>query len=279
MSTRNTVLVALLTLTILAGAPDSRQATAQTSFGPGTYQAYDDPAAGANISPFAAIFGPIVNLDDPGGPAETTSVHDFRGLSFPPSGQYFYLEDFQDGQYDSPGATVSGNISAVRIDGGINGAANDAGMDGVDEDNTGGVDGDGKAAVQGILRSNNPGGPMIYDFDAAALGGNLPTYAGAVGGENGDMRIKVYAADDTTQLVQLDASVTHNPTSSGLQPQFLGYYSPDGIGKIELLNNWEYDHVQYGFVPEPSSFIISGLSLLGFMGFALRGWGRRRNRG
>ena len=252
-------LVVLITLAVSLGG---RQAIAQTQFGPHDYQAYDTnpPNGGGNPSPntsdFSTTFGQLSLLDAPGGPAELdVSVHDFRGLVFPVGADqtYFFLEDFQDGQIDAPGVTVTGNITGVRIDGGINGAINDSGMDGVDEDNDAGVDGNGTAARQGILRSSNPGGAITYDFNASLLGGNLPTHVGAVAGEGCggcDMRIRVYAANDNTQLAQLDAPV------GIVDPQFLGYHDPGGIGKIELLNNWEWDHVQYGFVgsdPPPTT--------------------------
>jgi len=247
-----------LILTILAVALGGRQATAQTTteYGPSAYQAYNDAAAGANISPFAAAFGSLMELDAAGGPAEPdVSLPDFRGLhsSVAANSTYFFLEDMEDGQFDVPGATLTSN-GHIRTESGRNGSvgAGVTGPNSIDEDN-GGVNMEGRQPVAASFRQN-PGQVGFIDFSANQLGGNFPTHVGivALALETTFPTVTVHFLDpDDVPIATITAEEPFTSCDYGDDSAcFMGVQHDEGISALTFTGDWDWDHVQYGFAGE-----------------------------
>lgn len=209
-------------------------ATAADFLGPSPYRAFDLPAAGTAVSPF-------------------------RQLAF----NYFYLEDFEDGQLNTPGVSLrefaTANISIAT-------------SDSVDGDD-GVIDGLSTGTRRSLF-SNFATSSYTFDFSKNALGGVLPTHAGIVwtdiGRNFGGDPLAADLVDNTLfeafgptgvslgviGLFSLGDSVINRTTP---EDRFLGVISLDGISAIRISmpgkNNWEVDHLQYGSVasvPEPA---------------------------
>lgn len=114
--------------------------------------AYLFVGAGAIADPM--FVGPLAYL--------SASDSPFVGQGF----EYFHLEDFEDGVLDTPGITVS-QAWSVFATGGF--------RDSVDADD-GVVDGSGSDGFSFL--SNFQSDPLVLEFTAAMLGGNLPTHVG-----------------------------------------------------------------------------------------------------
>jgi hypothetical protein len=216
---------------------------AATYVGSGIYTGYSGQATSANDSPFASIFGAISQQDPDGGVGETTSVYDFRGLpsTVALGATYFFLEDVQDGQFDTPGASISGVDVLARSGDGRKGSNNGG-------SNTGNVAKD--LLVRSSFRTSN--GSFRADFAAAPLGGQLPTYVGLVFAERTNERTReVIAYDSDDNILETATQVTGSQFSDG----FLGLSTTTGISYVIISGDNEYDHFQYGFnaIPEPSA--------------------------
>jgi len=189
-------------------------------------------------SPFFSTFGALSELDGVGTPAEATSVYDFRALTatVATDSTYFFLEDLQDGQFDTPGATLT--ATHVRTGDGINGSTNSrSNADNVAEDL--------------LRRSSIRATPnaLRVDFNSVSLGGNLPTHVGVVFVEqNNAPTLTAFRSDDTVIGTATFAAGTADD-------DFVGLIADEGIAYITATGDVEYDHFQYGFnaVPEPSS--------------------------
>ncbi len=215
-------------------------------------------------SPFASTFGALSLLDGAGTPAETTSVYDFRGLasSVTSNTTYFFLEDWQDGQSDSVGLTITGNQQA-RTNNGRNGSQNSgANTDSVAEDQTATFGSFGA----GSLRFNDTT-THTYTFNAADLGGLLPTYVGFVLSEPVRHVTSFIAYDSLGQAIT-GATIANSVNLT--QDEFYGFQTDVGIAYVEIAvsGGGELDHFQYGTVvavPEPSStalLSLGGLALI-----------------
>ena len=179
------------------------------------------------------------------GPASYLSSRDspFFGTKF----SYFYLEDFEDGSLNTPGVTASSGWSVIS-------GNND--VDSVDADD-GVIDGKGNTGKS--FFSNFVSNRLTFTFNAAALGGNLPTHAGIVwtdANASANRRQVEFSALDSsgTSLgsigpFELGDNVINGTTA---EDRFLGVYNPSGISSITISmpgsNNWEVDHLQYGSV-------------------------------
>jgi len=249
---------------LLVGASVSHAATFAST---DTYTGYSGQATAANNSPFFSVFGNI-SQQDPNNIAETTSVYDFRGLSSSVSAgeSYFFLEDLQDGQFDVIGATLT-TVDEIRTEDGVNGS--------IDRGNNA-----DNVAEDTLRRSAfRETGVMRFDFNAAELGGNLPTHAGIVfverdagsplGTDLGNGRlVRAYDASDNLLEEAFVAGTDPEFVTDG----FVGLSTSTGISYITVDGDNEYDHFQYGYVPEPSAFgLIAGA--FAFSWIALR---RRR---
>ncbi len=210
-------------------------------FGPLPYSAFNNPSAGTAISPF--------------NPVKFT---------------YFHLEDFEDGALNTPGVTVP-EFATTNISIGFS--------DSVDGDD-GVIDGQATGNSSSLF-SNFRTSSFTFKFSANALGGQLPTHAGIVWtdiGRNGG------GTPLSGDLVNNTLFEGFGPSGESLgiigpfslgdqsisrttsEDRFFGVVNPNGISSIRLSmpgkNNWEVDHLQYGFAPgtiSPSPFGPNGL--------------------
>jgi len=245
----------VLPLAAIGGLFLAGSTQAATYLGTGIYTGYSGQTTSANDSPFFSTFGAI-SLQDPNGETgevDTTGRHDFRGLTSTVAvagSTYFFLEDVQDGQLDTPGVDYIGSGVIARTNGGINGSNNGtSNTDNVAEDSI--INSSFRSTTSPRIRAN---------FSAAALGGELPTYVGIVFAENtnaGTRTITAYDSDDNVLETLSQAS------GSQLADQFLGLSTDTGISYVIINGDQEFDHFQYGFaaapVPEPSSTALLGL--------------------
>lgn len=210
-------------------------------FGPLPYWAFNNPSAGSAISPFS--------------PVRFT---------------YFHLEDFEDGALNTPGVTVS-EFATTNITIGFS--------DSVDGDD-GVIDGQGRGNSSSLF-SNLRTSSFTFNFSANALGGQLPTHAGIVWtdiGRNGGGTPRSGDLLNNTLFEAFGPSGESlgviGPFSLGdesisrttSEDRFFGVVNQNGISSIRLSmpgkNNWEVDHLQYGFTPgtiSPSPLDPNGL--------------------
>lgn len=169
---------------------------------------------------------------------------------------YFYLENLEDNAFNTPGATPSAGWIVVGA-----GAFTDS------------VDGD-----DGVINGSGAGGHSYYSggtqtnltvtFNAAALGGKLPTHVGIVwtdvgvvtSGITGFGNVIFTARDANGNLIgsQTGSNLgdgVGNATTS--EDRFFGVVNPGGISSITITmpnsKDWEVDHLQYGRL-ESASF-------------------------
>ncbi len=208
------------------------------------------------------------------GPSAYTSAADspFQGQNF----GYFHLEDFEDGALNTPGVSL-GELATTGI--------TTAFSDSVDGDD-GLIDGVASGQTRSLF-SNFRTSSFTFDFSAAALGGVLPTHAGIVWTDVGRNNGGTPRAVDLVENTIFEA-FDHLGNSLGVigpyslgdssisrttgEDRFFGVINAGGISAIRISmpgkNNWEVDHLQYGYapVPLPASVVLflSGLSWLGF---------------
>ena len=189
-------------------------------------------SAGKSTSPAGPVlYGPSPYLSPTNSP--------FDGLSF----EYYFREDFEDGQLNTPGVSASA------------GAAGPPGpfADSVDSDD-GVLDGSGNRGW--ALFSHLTRG-FTFTFDAAALG-HLPTHAGVVWTDAESPRttsvfLESFDANGLSSGVFGPFTVGDNSTSgTTLEDRFLGVADPGGISAIRIFHQAaqiEVDHLQYGWMP------------------------------
>jgi len=262
-ASKKIALIAVLALAAMAITATAAHANIVYNVLP--YHAYSDTAQGANtISPFASTFGALTT-QDPNSIAETTSVYDFRGLTAAPvpGSDYFFLEDFTDGQFDTPGATLSASLGMFtpRTDDGRNGSQSSSFTDNVDEDD--GANDNSIGATRGSLRVNGAHN-LRFTFDASTLG-TLPTHVGIVLAEQNSGTLTAFDVNGNVlnTVSAMGVPGSFNPDLDN--DAFLGIFSASGISYVEVTGggNNEYDHFQFGAlavaVPEPSSLALFGL--------------------
>ncbi|MEG5028756.1 hypothetical protein QUB36_13815 [Microcoleus sp. AT8-B1] len=210
-------------------------------FDPLPYWAFNNPSAGSAISPFS--------------PVRFT---------------YFHLEDFEDGALNTPGVTVS-EFATTDIATTFS--------DSVDGDD-GVIDGQARGNSSSLF-SNLRTSSFTFNFSANALGGQLPTHAGIVWtdiGRNGGGTPRSGDLLNNTLFEAFgplgESLGVIGPFSLGdesisrttSEDRFFGVVNQNGISSIRLSmpgkNNWEVDHLQYGFTPgtiSPSPLDPNGL--------------------
>lgn len=164
----------------------------------------------------------------------------FKGVSFP---AYFHFEDWEDGALSTPGVassstTVSGSFGASLIDS----------VDGDD-----GVI-DGKCSKDGgICNANFANGTVEYTFDAAGLGGNLPTHVGIVwtdGSPGCDAIFEAYDSSNVLIGTKTAAAVGDSGNVGTVdEDRFFGVVHAAGVKRIVVKSSAggvEVDHLQYG---------------------------------
>lgn len=221
------------------------------------------PASGAQF------FGPTPYL------SAADSPFDLSGL-----GTTFWLEDFEDGELNTPGAS---QLGAPPIQAIVRGPS--VITDSVDADD-GVIDGHGDTghSLQATAVYDDSSFPPVFHqviaiaFDEASIGfqPNTVGFVWTDGGEQSSVTIRFFDAS----LNVLD-TYRSSPFSIGddefggttEEDRFFGVFEPLGIYAIgitstnidEPLENLEIDHLQYGrLVPEPGSaelVIIASLSV------------------
>jgi hypothetical protein len=209
----------------------------------------------ASATASAALMGPTPYLSAADSP--------FAGVSF----SYFHLENFEDHLLNTPGVTGSaGGVTSVVFGPSIH--------DSVDADD-GALDGSGLAGDDWFSSSGASG--VTFTFNAAALGGALPTHAGIVwtdGGFNSSVTFTAFDHNGAvlgTMTVGGFADGSNNGETA--EDRFFGAVNPLGISAIFVSNpggGIEVDHLQYGLaapVPEPGSVALlgAGLGVLGML--------------
>lgn len=172
------------------------------------------------------------------------------------------VETFEDG-FNTAGVSVSGTWHIVGP-----GPFTDS----VDADDSA-VDGAGTAGTS--LYSNSSESSVSFTFDAAALGGTLPTRAGIVWTDVGNVGaggfgtggVTFSAFDASDQLVGSSGPVLLGDGLVGgstAEDRFFGIVHAAGIRRITLsMNNstdWEVDHLQFSTapIPEPGTVVLMG---------------------
>lgn len=178
--------------------------------------------------------------------------------------QYFHLENFEDGQLNTPGVTANAGMMLGPA----------ALTDSVDGDD-GVVDGDG---TRGHSWYSNGARLLRFDFAVGTLGA-LPTHVGLVwtdvgftdsGLGFGDVVFEAFGAGGNS-LGVLSANNLGDGLAGGGTPEdrFFGIVDLGGVSRIEMTmpasSDWEVDHLQYGAVPEPGTLIALGGALAGLL--------------
>ncbi len=175
------------------------------------------------------------------GPAPYLSFNDspFKSTSDAAGFQYFHLETFEDGLFNTPGVSVSAQGEGV-----INGTS----VDGDD----GTIDGSGAGGRAYRCRSGPAGaGGLTFTFNATVLG-TLPTHVGIVW-TIGDDPIVVEARRGPTLLGTLTGNHRISGSSTTADDRFYGIVDPGGISSIQIRSGpsggggFHVDHLQYGF--------------------------------
>lgn len=206
----------------------------------------------------------------------------------------FYLETFEDGALNTPGASVSA-VGAVT-----NVGHNPSFVDSVDGDD-GSIDGDGSDGWSlGVGGSGAPANSTItFTFNAGALG-QYPTHAGIVftdmgrsltsppnldGSHNGFGILSFEAFDALgVSLGSIGPFNVGDGVKNGTvsEDRFFGVIDFGGISKIAIKINShdaEFDHLQYGFsvaVPESGGiWVCACVGLLGVIARSSVRWASR----
>lgn len=185
------------------------------------------------------------------GPSPYLSFADspFFGGSF----QSFYLEDFEDGAFNVPNAAISGGVVA----------APDLYTDSVDADD-GLIDGNGNAGHSWY--SANALHSISIDF--TPVNGQYPTHAGVVWTDvgfttgpvgYGDVQFDAFGPGNVPiGSLFLPGAGDGNAAGGTAEDRFFGIVDLGGVASIQLSMpdsvDWELDHVQYGYTPEPATF-------------------------
>lgn len=199
----------------------------------------------------AATFGPSSYVQASNSP--------FAAVDF--TGGYFYLEDFEDGSLNTPGASVIGGF--------VNAPATTT--DSVDHDD-GLIDGSGQLGRSYYSDDTT----LEFNFSAVDLL-NLPTHAGIVwtdvGNNSGDIyavsEVVIEAYDQDNMLIDSIAVTLGDGRIDGTtaEDRFFGFSNEAGgilaiVITMPASSDWEVDHLQYGYVPEPASAVLAAAGLL-----------------
>ncbi|MGE0479722.1 MAG: PEP-CTERM sorting domain-containing protein [Phycisphaerae bacterium] len=174
---------------------------------------------------------------------------------------YFHLEDFEDAALNTPGATASGGF--------VNGPATTT--DSVDADD-GLIDGLGQLGHSYYINDN----VIQFDFDPLLLG-NYPTHVGIAWTDVGAVASDIFgvgvvefeAFDADSVSLGSEAALLGDGSINGQtgEDRFFAVTNPGGISFITLTmldsTDWEVDHLQYGYVPEPATALLFALGLAG----------------
>ena len=177
---------------------------------------------------------------------------------------YFYLENFEDHLFNTPGVTAStGGVTSVVYGPTLHDSvdADDGIIDGS------GLDGDSYISI------NGPTG-ITFNFDETILG-KLPTHAGMVWTDgDGDIIFEAFDSNGVS-MGTIGPVPIASPLNNGAtdEDRFFGAVNLNGISSIFISNTSggvEVDHLQYGVVPIPAAVWLFGSGLIGLIGVARR---------
>jgi hypothetical protein len=215
----------------------------------------------APVAKAAILYGPT--------PYAQFSDSPFASIDFTtdPYG-YFHLEDFEDGALNTPGVTASAGFV-------LSGLPGNTLTDSVDGDD-GVLDGSGSAGKSFYSNGNKV---LRFTFDTGILG-KLPSHVGIVwtdvGFVDGDTPPAFTGKGDVifrafTTGNQLLKEIIAKNLGDGFvngqtaEDRFFGIRYYPGVAYIEIempkSNDWEVDHLQYGYVPTPA--LLPGLIGMG----------------
>jgi len=217
----------------------------------------------------ATLFGPSLYFSERDSPFYSGIVDN--------AGAGIYLEDFEDGELNTPNVRQPLGQSAVGQT--FRSRFPDAVVQGVDGDD-GVIDGMTGSGDTWITVTNNGTISQFTDFEFLPdSNGNYPLYVGIVITQvinpDSDLEIGWLSPEgeslfDDGEFDPKDWSPLEGaPLGSPLNMRFIGLYAEEGISALILGNAGQVDHLQYGYsIPEPST---SGLCLLaGFLGLLTR---------
>ncbi len=163
----------------------------------------------------------------------------FKDLTY----RYFYLEDFEDGNLNTPGVeTIQRSVVIGPL------GYRSRFVDSVDADD-GQLD---RSGLNGhsLWSNNNPSLSFVFNKE---LLGVLPTHVGIVWTDaTFTSMVSLSAFDDTGERIGQTESVRLGDdviTGTVMEDCFLGVYYKEGISKVVINNlapNFEIDHLQYG---------------------------------
>ncbi len=182
----------------------------------------------------------------------------------------FFLEDFEDGQLNSPYLNASNGF--VRTPG--------ANTDSVDTDDSALPDGLGLAGHSWkVSPVNGQPASVTFSFDSRGGSDPLPTWVGAVVTDlrEGlqDITIEAFDADGISlgaQTITMDGDPTQGTTG---EDRFIGMSWVGGISAFTIstaAGSLELDHVQYAYaasvipLPAPLAMGLAGLAGIGVVG-------------
>ncbi len=167
----------------------------------------------------------------------------------------FYLEDFEDGTLNTPGATA-GSGSRIQNPTAI--------TDSVDGDD-GNLDGFGKLGHSYFATASTG---HRFTFSSGTYGA-LPTHAGLVwtdGQVGGTTRFEAFDGSGVSLGVLTGSHTDGNFGGGTGEDRFYGWIHSGGIGSILMTHSGggglEVDHLQYGTVPEPATMAALGAGVL-----------------
>lgn len=206
--------------------------------GPSAYSSFADSPF--DVSGYAPL-GPTPSTDLVAGP--------MSGSGF----RYFYLEDFEDGNFNTPGATPSAGWGVANP--GVNTDSVDA-----DDGSINGSGAGGHSYYSGGTQTN-----LTITFNAVALGGHLPTHAGIVFTDIGNV-LSGAVGHGNALFTARDANGVPLGTNLGLnlgdgpggtataEDRFFGVVNAGGISSISITmtnsKDWEVDHLQFGYLAD-----------------------------
>lgn len=213
-------------------------------------------SAGAVVSP--ALGRGVMEF----GPSAYQSFADsaFNGLPF----TYFFLEDFEDGNLNTPDAFASNGFVV----------APGASTDSVDGDD-GAIDGFGNNGRSWYPNQSS----VTFTFDDQALP-SLPTHVGLVwtdvgivpGGVEGftDVTVQFFdAASNEVARIMAPGLGDGNVLGGTGEDRFFGAFNPGGIERVQITVSgsvdWEVDHLQYGIIvpaPGAAALMFAGMPLM-----------------
>jgi hypothetical protein len=196
------------------------------------------------------VFGGGIHT--PSAPYLSFADSPFAGLSG--SATYFHLENFEDGALNTPGATNTGGIVLLR---------SDMFSDSVDGDD-GTIDNDGNTggATTGAMYSAGLSSIEV-NFNAALLGGMLPTHVGLVVTDvltDSAMTFTAYRAGNP--LGSVSGFQVSEIVHTTAEDRFYGFTDPVGIDRVVITAvtdvDWALDHVQYGKAAPIGTVVCAG---------------------